>query len=178
MQALVENLARLARAAAWHRAADIAFVRDRAAEAEQRAADEHRRDHRHIRRMRAAALIGMIDQEGVTFGDGVAIGLEHRGAARRKRADMQRQHDVLGDYVALRIHQRAGGILRLAHDGGEAGAEQRVLHLLHDTGETRLDDFKIDGVDGHRHFSSITIKFFHSSTRATWPAQMTVVQSN
>ena len=89
----------------------------------------------------------MVDQERVAFGDGVAVCLQHGAAARRKRADMQRQHDMLGDHVALRVHQRAGGILRFAHDGGEAGAEQRVLHLLHDAGEARLDDFKIDGVD-------------------------------
>src|SRR5262249_61734979 len=46
MQAFVENLARLARAASRHRPADVAFVRDRAAEAEQLAADEDRRDDR------------------------------------------------------------------------------------------------------------------------------------
>ena len=94
---------------------------------------------------------------------------------------MQRQHDMLGDHVALRVHQRAGGVLRFAHDGGKAGAEQRILHLLHDAGEARLDDFQIDGVDGHRACEchrAVTIKFFHSSTRATWPAQITVVQSN
>ena len=129
---------------------------------------------------------------------------------------MQRQHDVLRDDLALRIHQRAGGILRFAHDGGEAGAEQRVLHLLHDAGEARLHHFEIDGVDVHRflslvldeprhcerseaihscapqgldcfvasllamtlHFSPVTIKFFHSSTRAVCPGQITVVQSN
>ena len=28
------------------------------------------------------------------------------------------------------------------------------------------------------HFSSVTIKFFHSSTRATCPGQITVVQSS
>ena len=39
MQALVEGLARLARAASRHRAADVALVRDRAAEAEQLAVD-------------------------------------------------------------------------------------------------------------------------------------------
>jgi hypothetical protein len=62
---------------------------------------------------------------------------------------MQRQHHVLGDHLATRIHQRARGILRFAYDGREAGAEQRILHLLHDAGEARLDDFKIDRVDGH-----------------------------
>ena len=174
MQAFVESLARLARAASGHRAADIALVRDRAAEAEELAADEDRRDHRHIGRVRAAALIGMVDQEGVALGDGVAVIGEHRGAAGRKGADMQRQHDVLGDDVALRVHQRAGGILRLAHDGGKAGAEQRVLHLLHDAGEARLDDFEIDSVDGcgllHQMNAGTIVPAGYSSIRATGPA--------
>ncbi len=72
---------------------------------------------------------------------------------------MQRQHDVLRHHFALGIHQRAGRVLRLAHDGGEAGTEQRVLHLLHDTGEACLDDFKIDGVDDHGAHCAIR-KFF------------------
>ena len=65
----------------------------------------------------------------------VAEFLDHRAAAGRERADMQRQHDVLRHDFALGVHQRAGSILRFAHDGREAGAEQRVLHLLHDAGE-------------------------------------------
>src|SRR6185436_478545 len=95
----------------------------------------------------------------------------------RERADMQRQHDVLGDDLAAGVHQSAGGVLRFADDGGEAGAEQRVLHLLHDSGERGLHHFEIDRVDLH-HVSIVTIKFFHSSTRATWPGISTVVQSN
>ena len=47
------------------------------------------------------------------------------------------------------VHQRAGGVLQFAHDGGEAGAEQRVLHLLHDAGERGLHHFEIDGIDLH-----------------------------
>ena len=149
MQALVEGLARLAGAASRHRAADVALVRDRAAETEQRAVDEHRADHAHVGRVRAAALVGMIDQEGVAFRDAVAEFRDHRAAAGRKGADMQRQHHVLRHHFALGVHQRAGGVLRFAHDGGEAGAEQRVLHLLHDAGEAGLHDFEIDGVDVH-----------------------------
>ena len=149
MQALVEHLARLAGAASRHRAADVALVRDRAAEAEQRAVDEHRAEHAHVGRVRAAAVIGMVDQEGVALGDVVAEFGDDGAAAGRERADMQRQHDVLRHHFALGIHQRAGGVLRFAHDGGEAGAEQRVLHLLHDAGEARLHHFEIDGVDVH-----------------------------
>ena len=149
VQALVEHLARLAGAASRHRAADVALVRDRSAEAEQLAVDEHRAQHAHVGRVRAAAVIGMVDQEGVALGDVVAELRDHRAAAGRERADMQRQHHMLRDHFALGVHQRAGGILRFAHDGGEAGAEQRVLHLPHDAGEARLHHFKIDGVDVH-----------------------------
>ena len=56
MQALVESLARLPGAASRHRPADVALVRDRAAEAEQRALDEHRAQHAHVGRVRAAAF--------------------------------------------------------------------------------------------------------------------------
>ena len=116
VQAFVENFTRLPRTAAGHRTADIAFVRDRTAETEQRAVDEDRRNDRHVGRMRTAALIRMIDQERVTLGDRAAEFLQHRGAAGRKSADMQWQHDVLRDDLGLRVHQGAGGILRLAHD--------------------------------------------------------------
>ena len=152
VQALVEHLARLARAASRHRPADVALVRDRAAEAEQRAVDEHRAEHAHVRRVRAAAVVGMVDQEGVALGDVAAEFRDHGAAAGRERADMQRQHDVLRDHLALGIHQRAGGVLRFTHDRGEAGAEQRVLHLPHDAGEARLHHFEIDGVDVHCRF--------------------------
>ena len=144
MQAFVEGLARLARARAGHGAADIALVRDRAAEADQLALDEDRRDHRHVGRVRTAALVGVIDQIGVAVFDVAAIGLDHRAAAGGERAHVQRQHDMLRDHVAARVHDGAGGILGFAHDGREAGAEQRVLHLLHDAGERRLHDLDVD----------------------------------
>ena len=193
VQALVEDLPRLAGAAARHRTADVALMRDRAGKAEQRAVDEHRRDDRDVRRVRAAAVIGMVDDEGVAFGDVAAERIDDGGGAGRKRADMQRQHHVLRHHLAVRVHQRAGGILQLPHDGGEAGAKQRVLHLLHDAGEARLHHFEVDGVDGHGYrsclrrpgattttifASCVTIRFFHSSTRAVWPGQITVVQSS
>src|SRR5262245_12983571 len=69
MQAFVEGLARLAGAASRHRAADIALVRNRAAETEQCALAEHRTDHAHVGCVRAAALVRVIDQEGVALGD-------------------------------------------------------------------------------------------------------------
>ena len=202
VQAFVENLSRLARAASRHWPADVALVRDRAAEAEQLAADEDRRDDRDVRRVWAAAVVGVIDDEGVALRDAVAERIDDGGGAGGECADVQRQDHVLRHHVALRVHQRAGCILRFPHDGGEAGAEQRILHLLHDAGEARLQHFEIDRVDGHcfsvlgaasgrtevrhgdsgrnrvHHPSCVTIRFFHSSIRPTWPGRITVVQSS
>ncbi len=222
MQAFIEGLTCLAGATARYRTADVALVRDRAAKAEQRVADEDRRDHRNVRRVRAAAVIGMVDDERVARRDTVAKRVDDGGGAGGKCADMERQHHVLRHHLALGVHQRTGGILRLPHDGGESRTKQRVLHLLHDAGQARLDDFEIDRVDDHRFLRQafschrprrrtiqssisfvqarrslhncagnwmlafagmtaagyVTIRFFHSSTRAIWPGQITVVQSN
>src|SRR5262245_16170499 len=180
VQAFVENLPGLAGAASRHRAADVALVRDRAAKAEWLRANKDRRNDRDVGRVRASALIRMIDDEGIPRRDACAEHLDDGGGAGRKRADMQRQHHMLRHDLAPRVHQGAGGILRLPHDGGVAGAEQRILHLLHDAGEAGLDDFEIDRVGrAHRdQFSCVTIRFFHSSTRATWPGLIRVVQSS
>src|SRR5258708_13385061 len=84
---------------------------------------------------------------------------------------------MLSHHLAARVHQRAGRILRLPHDGRKAGAEQRVLHLLNDAGETGLHHFEIDGIDGVHgdQFSSVTIRVFPSSTRAIRPGRTTVL---
>ncbi len=94
--------------------------------------------------MRAAALIGVVDQIGVALDDVAAIRLDNRGAASREGAHVQGQHDMLCDHIGIGIQNRAGGVLGFAHDGGVTGAEQRVLHLLHDAREARLDDLEID----------------------------------
>ena len=101
MQAFVEGLARLARARAGHRPADVALVRDRAAEADQLALDEDRRDHRHVGRVRAAAFVGMIDQIGVAVFDVALVAFDHRATAGGERAHVERQHDMLRDHVAV-----------------------------------------------------------------------------
>jgi hypothetical protein len=168
LKPLVEHLARLTRAAARHRAADVALVGDAGAEAQVPAGMEHRREHRHVGRMRAAALVGVVDEEGVARGDVAGIGLQDRGAAGGEGADVERQHDVLGDHPAGRIEQGAGGVLRFTDDGGEAGAEQRVLHLAHDAAEARADHLQLDGADRlrccgvrHRLPASLTIRFLN-----------------
>ncbi len=181
VQALVEDFPRLAGAASRHRSANVALVGNAAAKAEQRAIDEHGRNDGDVGRVRAAAVIGVIDQKGVAFRDGVAKCFEHRAAAGRKCSDMQRQHDMLGDDIAVAVHQGAGGILGFADDRRETGAEQRILHFLDDAAQTGLDDFEVDSIDGSawgHAASSVMTMFFHSSTRALWPGHTTVVQSN
>ena len=75
--------------------------------------------------------------------------VEHGAAAGRERADMQRQHDMLRHHLAASAFISAQDASCDSRTMVEiAGAEQRVLHLLHDAGEARLDDFEIDRVDG------------------------------
>jgi hypothetical protein len=149
VKALVEDLARLPGATARHRAADVALVRDRTAEPEQLALDEGRSDDGDIGGVGAAAMIRVVDDEAVAFRDVAAKGFDDGGGAGRKGADVEGQHDVLRHDLALRIHQRAGRILRLPHDGGKARAEQRILHLLHDPRQARLHHLEVDRVDRH-----------------------------
>src|SRR5258708_35080614 len=63
VQPLVEDFPRLARAASRYRAADVALVRDRAAEAEQLAVREERRKDGKAGRDGPAAPEGRIDHE-------------------------------------------------------------------------------------------------------------------
>jgi hypothetical protein len=159
-------------------------VRDRTAEADQLAVDEDRRDHRHVRRVRTAAFVRVIDQIGVAVGDVVFVGVNYCAAAGGERAHVQRKHDVLRDNVTAHIHDRAGRILGFAHNRGEACAEQRILHLLHDAGERGLDDLDVDrakhGLTVRCHQSDLALisMFLNSSTRADWPGGMTVVASS
>ena len=180
MQPLVEDFASLARTASRHWAADVALVRDRSAEAEQLGVEEERGNDGNVGRVRTAAVVGVIDDEGVTSRDATAECVDDGGSTGRKGADVKRQHHVLRHDLAARVHQCAGRILRLPHDGGEAGAEQRILHLLHDAGETGLHHLQIDGIDGAHgnQRSCVTIRFFHSSTRTICPGRTTVVQSS
>ena len=58
-----------------------------------------------------------------------------------------------GDSVTITgfgvFEQRRRAVHLLADDRRVAGAKQRILHLLDDAGEARLDDLKSDGIDGH-----------------------------
>ena len=48
------------------------------------------------------------------------------------------------DHLRLRVHDRAGRILRFPYNRRISRAEERVLHLLNDAGETGFDDLQLD----------------------------------
>src|SRR4029450_5287374 len=83
VQTFVESLARLPGAASWHRSADVALVGNRTAESDQRAPGDPPAARAHGGPLRAAALVGMIDQERVALRDGVAELRDDRAAAGR-----------------------------------------------------------------------------------------------
>src|SRR5262249_7781676 len=69
VQPLVEGFRGWPGAAPGPRTADVALVRDRAAETEQLGFDEERRDDGNVGGVRAAALVRVIDDEGVPWRD-------------------------------------------------------------------------------------------------------------
>ena len=78
------------------------------------------------------------------------VALQYPFGAGGKGAHVKRQDDVLGDDFALAVEDGAAGVLRFADDGGEAGAEKGVLHLLDDAGQPRLNNLKSDGINAHK----------------------------
>ncbi|MEK7210376.1 MAG: hypothetical protein AAB070_03065, partial [Candidatus Binatota bacterium] len=74
---------------------------------------------------------------------------EHTLGAGGEGAHVQGQHDVLGDHFAVTVEDGAAGVLGFSDDGGEAGAKQRVLHLLDDAGQARLNYLQGDGINFH-----------------------------
>ena len=80
-------------------------------------------------------------------GPAVRDGVPRRESRHRIAGVLRERENPRARGIGLR-HGGAAGILGLADDGGKARAKQRVLHLLHDTGEPRLDDLKGYGIDG------------------------------
>jgi hypothetical protein len=65
---------------------------------------ENRREHRHVRRVRAAAQIRMVGDEGVALVYFVSIVVfQNSRGAGGKGAHVQRQHHMLRDHFALAV---------------------------------------------------------------------------
>ena len=76
--------------------------------------------------------------------------VENPAASEYRTATQFAQNDVLRDDFAVSVQDRATGILRLADDGRIAGTKQRVLHLLNNARQARLDDLQCNRINGHK----------------------------
>ena len=152
MQAFLIDFPGGAAAAAGDGAADVALVRHVGGEADPVAAKKNRREHAHVGRVGAAAEVGMVGDESVAVVDFVKRkSFQDRRGAGGKGAHVERQDDMLGDHFAAGVEHRAAGVLGFSDDRRVAGAEERILHLLDDAGQARLDDLQGDGIDrSHR----------------------------
>src|SRR5437773_2326482 len=57
---------------------------------------------------------------------------------------------MLGDDFAGTIQNRAARVLGLTDNRRVTSAKERVLHLLDDAGQARLNDLEGDGINGHK----------------------------
>src|ERR671922_475187 len=141
MKSFLENFPRLAPTTSGDRTPDVAFVSHIGGEADPFPLIEYGGKHSHIRSVRTAAEIRMVGDKGITFLDFRAgIAFQHTGSTSRECSHVQWQDHVLSYDFALAVQDRAARVLGFSDDGGKAGAEKRVLHLLHDPGQTGLYD--------------------------------------
>ena len=104
MQTFLVDLARLAPAAAGHRAADVTFVRQVGGKADPIAFIKDGTEHGHVRRMGTATQVGMIRYEGISLVNlRDRVVLQDACRAGRKSAHVQRQHHVLRDDFPLGV---------------------------------------------------------------------------
>jgi hypothetical protein len=74
----------------------------------RRAVQEHRRNHRHVRQMRAA-VVRRVEHEHVAGLHRAAAPLDDRFHAFAHRAEMHGHVRRIGDQVAVGVEQRARG---------------------------------------------------------------------
>ncbi len=112
-----------------------------------RVADEHRRDHRHVRQVRAA-VIGAVEQPGIPGAQPLAAGVHHRAHARAHRAQVHGHVRGVGDQATARIEQRARVVEALADVDRLRRRLQHLAHLLGDVHEQVVEDLDARRVGG------------------------------
>ena len=116
------------------------------------AVDEDRLGDDDVGQMRAAALVGVVADEGVARPDVLRRVAPHDVLDEvEKAAEMDR--DVLGlaQRLAGGVEQRRRAVAPLLDVGRMRGADQRLAGLLDDRGHGRADHLDGDGIeDGHR----------------------------
>ena len=148
MQPFLKDLPRIARTAARHCSADIALMGHIRGEPHPIAFVEDGREHAHVRRMGTAAEIGMVRDKRIALLDlGYPVGLQDCRCTSWKGSHVKRQYHMLRDDLAVDIQNRATCVLGFSDDRRVAGAKQRVLHLLDDAGQARLNDLERNGIN-------------------------------
>ena len=128
-------------------AADVGMVGAAGDEVFGPAVGENGRDHGDVRQMGAAAP-GVVEHDDVALVkvvEGAHGRLDRGGHAAEVHGDVR----GLGHHARLRVKDRAAEIEALLDVGAEAGAPQRLAHLLGDGGKQAAKDFERDGVDAH-----------------------------
>ena len=146
-QALAKEVARGGVAGACGDASDVRRVADACGERDERAVPEDGGHHDHVVGVGATAVVRVTREEGVALahvcgrveveesvdGSGEAAHVSGVGAAR--------------DEASGGVHEPAAEVVGLADDGGEAGAEDGVLHLADDAVEACAHHLEGDDVE-------------------------------
>ncbi len=144
-EALLEDLRVVARARARQAPADVAVVRGRDREADQRVVEVHGLDDEDVLQVHAP-VEGVVHDEHVAGADAVAVVAEQRVHRRRDRAEMEGDADGLRDRLAAGVAERGREVHPVAHDGRVRGADDRRRHLVGDRLEGVRDDLQRHGI--------------------------------
>ena len=127
---------------------EVGMVRQVDRPGDQAAVDEDRLGQHDVGQMRAAALVGVVADEGVARPDVLGRVAPHDVLDEvEEAAEMDR--DVLGlaERLAGGVEQRRRAVAPLLDVGRMRGADQRLAGLLDDRGHGGADHFDGDGVE-------------------------------
>jgi hypothetical protein len=178
-QPVVIDLARRRAGGARHQAADVGFVRQAHAEADQHALMEGGRHRDEVGRMRAAALVGIVGDEAFApLESGRGIARKHGLHRLLVGGEMILQPAADDDHAAGGVGQAGGAVLRFTQDGGIAAVVERVFHGGGGLAQPARHHLGRDGIDGHGCSLASMTRVAVSSTVAIAPAGTKVVASN
>ncbi len=144
--ALLEDLGVVAGGRAGQPPADVAVVRGRRREADERAVEEDRLEDEDVLQV-DAAVERVVHHEHVSRPQPIAPLREQVLHRDRHRAEVERHGHRLSDRLAARVAERGREVHSVAHHGGVRGAEDRRRHLVGDRGQRVADDLHRDRVD-------------------------------
>jgi hypothetical protein len=144
--ALLPDLGRGGVVAAMRGAADVALMRARQQPEGDAPAVEDRLDRGEVGQV-AAAVIGVVEQEGVAGRHVRAEARDHRLRRPGHGADMHRNVVGLRDELPFGVGHRHREVAARIEDLRVRGADHRLAHLLDDRGEAAREHRDGDGVD-------------------------------